>query len=152
VLADKGDWDGAIQYYEKSLKTFERLGDLHGMAQTYNNLGNVFYRKGDWDGAIQYYEKDLEISERLGDLHGVAITQYNIALIHSSRKDYKTAVSLALQALEVFKKLGSPNAAMVEEALQEWQKKTEKKGGILKWLKSKLHASIVISLLLLIGM
>jgi tetratricopeptide (TPR) repeat protein len=152
VLADKGDWDGAIQYYEKSLTTKERLGDLHGMAQTYNNLGNVFYRKGDWDGAIQYYEKDLEISERLGDLHGVAITQYNIALIHSSRKDYKTAVSLALQALEVFKKLGSPNAAMVEEALQEWQKKTEKKGGILKWLKSKLHASIVISLLLLIGM
>ena len=31
----------------------ERVGDIHGMAQTYNNLGLVYARKGEWDRAIE---------------------------------------------------------------------------------------------------
>ncbi len=36
-----------------------QVGDVHGMAQTYANLGSVYYRQGEWDRAIDYYEKAL---------------------------------------------------------------------------------------------
>ena len=39
----KGEWDKAIGYYEQSLQTMEQVGDVHGMALTYGNLG-YFYQ------------------------------------------------------------------------------------------------------------
>ncbi len=33
VYQQKGEWDRAIEYYEKDLEISERVGDVHGMAQ-----------------------------------------------------------------------------------------------------------------------
>jgi tetratricopeptide (TPR) repeat protein len=71
VYAHKGQWDTAIEYYEKSLEISEKIGDIYGIGQTYNNLGSVYAAKGQWDTAIEYYEKDLEISEKIGDIYGM---------------------------------------------------------------------------------
>jgi hypothetical protein len=38
-MRQKGAWDKAIEFYQQSLAIKEQLGDRHGMAQTYNNLG-----------------------------------------------------------------------------------------------------------------
>ncbi|MEA3281688.1 MAG: tetratricopeptide repeat protein, partial [Euryarchaeota archaeon] len=69
----------------------EALGDRHGLAQTYNNLGSVYARKGEWDLAIEYYEKDMDIFEALGDRHGVGITLSNIGKGYLDRSDPTSA-------------------------------------------------------------
>ncbi|MFZ0389957.1 MAG: tetratricopeptide repeat protein, partial [Calditrichia bacterium] len=55
-----GEWDRALEYYEKSLEISKKVGDVHGMAQTYGNMGSVYNDKGEWDRALEYYEKSLE--------------------------------------------------------------------------------------------
>ena len=79
MYARKGEWNEAIKYHERSLETKEKLGDVHGMAQTYGNLGSVYYRKCQWNKAIVYYEKSLKISEKLGDIYGMALTWESLA-------------------------------------------------------------------------
>ena len=37
----KGNYDKALEYYEKSLKISEEIGDKKGMGSSYNNIGNI---------------------------------------------------------------------------------------------------------------
>ncbi len=54
IYADKGEWDKAIDFYQHSLEIKERLGDIHGMAQTFGNLGHLHRALGDTDQAALY--------------------------------------------------------------------------------------------------
>jgi tetratricopeptide (TPR) repeat protein len=119
VSYKRAEWDRAIEMYEQSLETKERVGDVHGMAQTFNNLGSVYARKGEWDRAIEYYQKDLEISERVGDVHGMAITWTNIALLYLQTDRPDEANPLLARAYLVFAHIGSPNAQTAAKALLE---------------------------------
>ncbi|MDE6784003.1 MAG: tetratricopeptide repeat protein, partial [Ruminococcus sp.] len=79
-----GEYDKALEYYEKALKICESvLGKEHpNTATTYNNIAVVYQDKGEYDKALEYYEKALKICESvLGKTHPltVAISQ-NIAL------------------------------------------------------------------------
>jgi tetratricopeptide (TPR) repeat protein len=64
VYAFQGDYDKALEYYEKSLSIIlSVLGDNHpDVAISYNNIGNVYAFQGDYDKALKYYEKALKIS------------------------------------------------------------------------------------------
>ena len=44
----QGNYHKAIEYYLKSLKIKEELGDKKGMSQCYNNIGIVYYYQGDY--------------------------------------------------------------------------------------------------------
>ena len=66
VYADKGEWDRAIEMYERSLEISERVGDVHGMAVTWNNLGEAYRALGQVDKARDCWERALAVFERLG--------------------------------------------------------------------------------------
>ena len=91
MYANKGEWNKAIEYYEKSLRTKEKLGDVHGIAQTYNNLGLVYANKGEWNKAIEYYEKSLETFEKLGDKQGMSITLNNLGEVSLKNGNWEKA-------------------------------------------------------------
>ncbi len=101
-----GEWDKAIEYYEKSLKIKEKLGDFQGMAQTYNNLGLVYKDKSEWDKAIGYYEKSLEISEKLGDFQDMALTYINLGTVYKDKSEWDKAIEYYEKSLEISEKLG----------------------------------------------
>ncbi|MBU7027165.1 MAG: tetratricopeptide repeat protein [Theionarchaea archaeon] len=106
IVQDLGEWDTAIDYYEKSLEISEKLGDIHGMALTYGNLGLVYAKKGEWDKAIDYYEKSLEISEKLGDIHGMALTYNNLGSVYADKGEWDKAIDYYEKSLEISEKLG----------------------------------------------
>jgi tetratricopeptide (TPR) repeat protein len=104
--------------YQQSLETLERVGDVHGMAQTWGNLGNVYAAKGEWDRAIEYYQKDLEISERVGDVHGMAQTRGNLGYLYQAQGDTDRAAGYAARAYAAFAQLGAaPEAQQAENLL-----------------------------------
>ena len=47
----KGDYDKALEYYNKSLAIrLNALGEKHpDVADSYNNIGMVYHAKGDYD-------------------------------------------------------------------------------------------------------
>ena len=106
ALRPLGDIGRLHQTVGKSLETMERVGDLHGLAQTYNNLGLVYAGKGEWDRAIEYFQKDLEISERVGDIHGLAQTYNNLGLVYADKGEWDRAIEYYQKSLETKERVG----------------------------------------------
>ena len=48
--------NGAIKYLNNSLKTYETISFMEGVAKSYNSIGNVYYRQGEYDKALEYYK------------------------------------------------------------------------------------------------
>ncbi|MBI4646407.1 MAG: CHAT domain-containing protein [Bacteroidia bacterium] len=72
VYKDQGDYPKAAEYYEKSLKITEELGDRKGISNCLNNHGSVYYYQGDYPKAAEYYEKSMKIKEELGAVADMA--------------------------------------------------------------------------------
>lgn len=66
IYYNKGDYDRAMEYYNKSLNIKERIGDEPGMASTYYNIFLIYETKGNINKAIYYLEKCVEIECRIG--------------------------------------------------------------------------------------
>jgi tetratricopeptide (TPR) repeat protein len=51
---DKGDYDGALEQYEKALAIAESVLGTDHPATTYNNIGvgGLLFDEGDYDGAV----------------------------------------------------------------------------------------------------
>ena len=52
IYANKGIYEKAKEYLEKSLKIYEELGNKKGMAACYNNSGNVYIEQGLYDKSL----------------------------------------------------------------------------------------------------
>jgi tetratricopeptide (TPR) repeat protein len=106
VYEKKGEWERAIEFYQKDLAIAEKLGYLHGLAQTYGNLGEVYRMNGEWARAIEFYQKGLDIFEKLGDLHDLATTYMNLGLVYAAKGEWERAIEFYQKALDIFEKLG----------------------------------------------
>ena len=49
---------------QKSLPLFEKLGDVRGLAETYNNLGTACRDNEYWNEAGKHYAKSLELARQ----------------------------------------------------------------------------------------
>jgi len=63
----QGDFPKAVEYYEKSLKISEDIGDKQQISKCFMNLGMVFDDQGNRSKAISYYERSLKISEDIAE-------------------------------------------------------------------------------------
>ena len=105
-LYKKGEWDKALEFYEKSLEMFQKLGDKKGISNSYNNLGLLYKDKGEWDKALEFYEKSLEIKEELGDKQGISNSYGNLGLLYKDKGEWDKALEFYEKSLEMFQKLG----------------------------------------------
>ena len=117
----------------RALETEERVGDLHGMAQTYHNLGNVHRLKGEWDRAIEFYQQSLEVKERVDDIHGMAQTYNNLGLVYADKGEWDRAIEFYQQSLETMERVGDihgmaqtyNNLGIVYRRKGEWDRAIE---------------------------
>jgi tetratricopeptide (TPR) repeat protein len=118
---NKGEYDKAIGYYEKSLaiqlKTLE--ADHPSVGTTYNNIGLAYLNKGEFDKALGYLEKSLAIQlKTLGADHPDVGTNYNnIGSAYKAKGDKAKAMAYLLKAKAILvKKLGPqhPNTKAVQ--------------------------------------
>jgi tetratricopeptide (TPR) repeat protein len=72
VYADKGEWDRAIEMYERSLEIDERVGDVHGMASTWTNIGLVYLQTDRAEEAKPLLAQAYLVFAQLGSPHAQA--------------------------------------------------------------------------------
>jgi tetratricopeptide (TPR) repeat protein len=96
-----GEWDEALTSYRKCEKIFDGVGDIHGMAETYNNMGLVYADKGKWDKALKYYGKSLEIKKKIGDTRGMAQTYANMGAVFYRECEWDKALKYYEKSLEI---------------------------------------------------
>jgi tetratricopeptide (TPR) repeat protein len=63
VYDDMGDYDKALEYYEKAKEIYEsKLGKDHPFTSTtYNNIATLHFAKDDYDKAMEYFLKAFRI-------------------------------------------------------------------------------------------
>lgn len=131
VIADnRAEWDRAIGIYKQSLEIFERIGDMHSMAQTFNNLANVYSDKGEWERAIRMYEQSLEAFESTCDMHGMAQTWGNLGIVYRQMGEWEQAIQMYERSLETEGRVGDVhgmattwmNLGVVYQQKGEWDK------------------------------
>jgi putative nucleotidyltransferase with HDIG domain len=108
ILANiQGDLDEAALRYENSLEAYQALGDEHGCALAYHNLGMVCADRELYQAADGYFSRSLEIAERNGDVYLQGLCLMNQAEVLVARQRFEEALRNAEQALALFDQLGT---------------------------------------------
>ena len=99
----KGNYDKAIEYYEKALKSdLKTFGEDHPNVATYrNNLGATWKAKGEYDKAIEYYEMALKSDlKNFGENHPKVATRWNnLGEVWRTKGEYDKAIDYYEKAL-----------------------------------------------------
>jgi len=75
---DQGDYDKALEYYQKSLDFHLAIDKEMGIAANYNNISQVYYFLEKYEQAMQYLEKSRLIKKKLNDFSGLGNTYHNL--------------------------------------------------------------------------
>ena len=54
-------FDSALYYYKESLKLFEAINHIKGIADVSNNLGILYCNLGDFEQGLRFYNKSLKL-------------------------------------------------------------------------------------------
>ena len=88
-----------------TLKIFENIGDIQGIAATLHDLAFIYSNKGKVEDAILLYEKSLKIFESIEDIQGQAATLYCLASIHADAGEIDYAIALYEKSLKIFESI-----------------------------------------------
>jgi len=89
----QGDYMQVLDYWTKSLETFEAIEDPQGISNMANNLGAVYYSQGSNTKAIDFYLRSLTIAEKIQDTLRIASALLNIGGVYGdTAKDYDKAL------------------------------------------------------------
>ncbi|MBW8050675.1 MAG: tetratricopeptide repeat protein [Cytophagales bacterium] len=117
----QSNYPQALEYYFKALKIKEQLlgqakrsgnPDEIGkykkdMANSYNNIGAVYWNQSSYPQALEYYFKSLKIRKELGDKKGIAGSYNNIGIIYWNQSSYPQALKYYFKSLKIEKQLGN---------------------------------------------
>jgi CHAT domain-containing protein/tetratricopeptide (TPR) repeat protein len=133
LLQARGEYEAALQQYERSLKIAEELGDRAGVARSLHQIGMIHQARGEYEAALQQYERSLKIAEELGDRAGVARSRGQIGQLFTQLGRYPEAFGHFLFALVTFVDLQSPDARIVVNMLKDLRAKWGKKQFDAAW-------------------
>lgn len=108
----QGDVSRAEAHYRKALKTYQRLGDVHGVAIALHNLGMLAADNGGFAAAEELYSRALESAQAGGDRRLAALCHLNRAEVLIRLQRYTDAWDDGHAAQVAFSTLGT----MVDEA------------------------------------
>jgi tetratricopeptide (TPR) repeat protein len=103
---DKGEFEKALEYLDKSLKIWETINEPRGYASSLSSIGLVHYLRGEYDKALLHREKSLNLRTEIGDLPGVALTLDYIGVVYNWSGYYDRALKYYQKSLAIGEKTG----------------------------------------------
>ena len=105
-LAETGQYEEAKSFFQESLSTFKKVGDLWGLNKVRENLGNMAYLSGNYTEAKSLYQECLEALRRLDDRNGIGSCFNNLGVIAYEMGEYELAIQYQLESLQTFREIG----------------------------------------------
>jgi adenylate cyclase len=115
----QGKYIETLDYWNQSLKIFERLNDQIGVANLLNNIGAIYTDRGDDAKGLEYSLKSLEISEKTEDKLRILSALNSVGTIYYSKSEgaigeakkinQEKALKYLLMALPLCEELGDNN-------------------------------------------
>ncbi len=110
IIYYQTDIDRSAEYFQRSLETMQRLGNVASESTIWQNLGIIRYAKGEYEQAIKYYQQSLEMKEKLGDNLGIADCHINLGEVYRTQGDLTQAIDNLEQALFIARQIGASQA------------------------------------------
>ncbi len=106
VYADLGNYDKALEFYNKAYETHSALGDSAEMASVTGNIGIIYRKLGNYTMALEFYNKALKTHSELGDCSRIALVTGNIGSVYQNLGSYDIALEYFNKALASHTELG----------------------------------------------
>ncbi len=120
IEKNRGDNEGAINFYLKALEVWERLGDTQNMIKPIINIGAVFQSSGRPLKALEYDVRAWEIAEIIGDDRAKSYVSNNMAIIYNDLAlRYQDMLDTAVYNVETYKDSAS---YFIDRGLEAYQR------------------------------
>ncbi|MBL4658428.1 MAG: tetratricopeptide repeat protein [Flavobacteriales bacterium] len=116
----------ALEYYQKSLKIREDIGDMRGVAESLNNIGSINADQGDVEKGLQYLLKGLKIYEESGMKMGLANVMCNIGGLYFTIGNTAETKKYVHKGMELAKEVGNPS--VIQSAAGTLKRLAKKEG------------------------
>jgi adenylate cyclase len=103
----KSNYPKALDYYQRSLKIYEEIGDKKGIANSLNNIGMIYKAQSKYPKALNYYQRSLKIAEEIGDKKGIASALISIGNIYNAQSNYPKALDYYQRSLKIYEEIGN---------------------------------------------
>jgi serine phosphatase RsbU (regulator of sigma subunit) len=133
-------YEKAVELYLAAFKVAEEANDKRNMANSLNNLGNVYVRMGELSNSRANYEKGLDcLLQALaifkaigGNMGSIANSHLNISNVYVGLGQHQKAIDNLLEARRIYRQLNGQNGIVMAETnlgntYIDWAKKTNKK-------------------------
>lgn len=101
-----GAFQAALQTYQRVLAIRRSLNDKAGIAETLDNIGEVYTGLSNYDKALENLQQALTIRQELTDQAGVGETLNNLGFVYRQLGEYSKALELHNSALKLAKNIG----------------------------------------------
>ncbi len=84
-------FDMALEYSNKALVGFIETSNKSGEADSYRNIGEVYFLSNRLDLAETFTKKGLQLSTQIGELESIKFAYENLAKIYEKKQNFKEA-------------------------------------------------------------
>ncbi len=102
---DLGEFNHALDCYERRLELTTRLKDSVGIAASKDNIASIYLHQGEFSKALEYRKQSNDFYERTGDLIKLANGYIWIGNIYLQQADYESAVANYLKGKRILTEL-----------------------------------------------
>ncbi|MCK4757492.1 MAG: tetratricopeptide repeat protein, partial [Thermoplasmata archaeon] len=103
MYPNEGNWDKAIEYYNRSMKIKQKIGDKYGIAWILYCIAVLHRDNDELDKALKLFEDCLEIHKKIGKKSGITQALYGMGYIYSLTGELDKALDYYEQSYEVIK-------------------------------------------------
>jgi serine phosphatase RsbU (regulator of sigma subunit) len=104
---EKKEYDKAIEYFEKSLRLNEAIGNEQGISGINSNLGMIYADKQEYHKAVDCFDKVLEHKQKGKDKESLIYTYVNASVVLNNVKEYAKSAMYLEAALDISQELNN---------------------------------------------
>ena len=113
VYQHRGDFDKALDAYERMVRLSWVVASRPKAAVAFNKMGRVWRQKGNLNLALEYLQRGLEMFTQARDDRGIATSLDDIGQIHWMQGRYEAALDHSARALEMRRQVGDQRSIAV---------------------------------------
>ena len=89
----------SLEYDLENADLQEKLGNIHNLSGTLNDIGVTYYLMGEYGKSLDYFEQSLELREQLQDTANIVKTLNNLGVISQIAGNFKKALEYLNRSL-----------------------------------------------------
>ncbi|MBU7027350.1 MAG: tetratricopeptide repeat protein, partial [Theionarchaea archaeon] len=105
IYQRRGEFEKALEYFDKSLEIKKKINDERGIAEVYHNIGMILRDRGEYEKALEYFDKNLKTFKEINDSRNIGRTYHQLGMIYQHKEEYKKAREYFDKSLEIFKEI-----------------------------------------------